>query len=101
MEQNRNSEQRFQPYQRNNAPYQNSHQNTNNYNQNRNNNYNNNNNHQNSRNERNNQKYFISSNLEASLYIHPYSKYDAPFPKFSQPTEVGVIISERKTKMSL
>jgi hypothetical protein len=85
MEQ-RNYDQRYQPYQRNNAhnqnkPYTNSHKNYNN-------NKNNNNRH-------NNLKYSILNETVADLYVHPYSKYDEPFPKFAQPTEVGVIISER------
>ena len=40
------------------------------------------------------QKTAILSPNEAELHIHPYSKFDQPFPEFKRPSEIGVLISE-------
>jgi hypothetical protein len=44
------------------------------------------------------EKFAIINTNEAELYIHPFSKYDEPFPKFAQPVEVGVMISDSINK---
>ena len=40
------------------------------------------------------QKYEIISENSGTFNIHPNSMYDEPFPKFQQPLEIGIILSE-------
>jgi hypothetical protein len=41
-------------------------------------------------------RFKIFDKSRAEFYIHPYSAFDGPFPKFDPPIEVGTMISESK-----
>lgn len=45
-------------------------------------------------------KYEIVDELNGKITIHPSSIYDEPFPKFQQPVEIGIILSESNNKYS-
>ena len=43
-------------------------------------------------------KYEILNESIGKIFIHPSSIYDEVFPKFQQPFEIGIILSESKKK---
>ena len=45
-------------------------------------------------------KYEIVNELNGKICIHPSSIYDDAFPKFQQPIEIGIILSESNKKYS-
>jgi len=53
----------------------------------------NNNNHRKDR-----KKHVIENESSGKIFIHPSSIYDEAFPKFQQPFEIGIILSESKKK---
>lgn len=46
---------------------------------------------------RNLNKFEIESDSSGKVYIHPNSMYNESFPKFQQPVEIGIIVSESNT----
>jgi hypothetical protein len=43
-------------------------------------------------------KYVLENESSGKIFIHPSSMHDEVFPKFQQPFEIGIILSESKKK---